>query len=117
MTRIGLMLTPPPSSKEPDKKLSLQAQKWFAKMKEIDPNFALIPWKAEDKDKPTIKSVDNIPSTMSKIRTFFSRAQAKTEGGRAFMDTFVQHSVPIDDIRGDSEWFLKENNMGIYNKT
>ena len=30
--------------------------------------------------------------------------------------TFVQHTIPIDDVRGDSEWFLKENQMAMYNK-
>ena len=33
--KIGIMLTPPSSTKEPDKKLCLQAQKWFEKMQKI----------------------------------------------------------------------------------
>ena len=35
-TRIGVIFTPPPSTKEPDKKLCLQAQRWFQKMQEVD---------------------------------------------------------------------------------
>ena len=33
------------------------------------------------------------------------------------MDVYVQHSIPIDDIKGDAEWMLKEYNMGIFPKT
>lgn len=33
------------------------------------------------------------------------------------MDVYVQHSIPIDDIKCDAEWMLKENNMGIFPKT
>lgn len=28
----------------------------------------------------------------------------------------MQHSVPIDDVKGDAEWFLCEHNMGVYSK-
>ena len=50
-TRGGLHFTVPPSSNEPDKKLCLQMQKWFSKMREIDDKFSLIPWKVADKNK------------------------------------------------------------------
>ena len=116
-TRIGLMLTPPPSTKESDKKLCLQAQKWFEKMQEIDNKFMLVPWKAADQKKPLIKSMEKIPSMMSQFRVYFSRAQAKSAGGAVYVDVNVQHSLPIGDIKGDAEWMLKENKMGIFNKT
>ena len=116
-TRIGLMLTAPPSTNEPDKKLALQAQKWFKKMQEVDTHFALVPWKADDSAKPNIKEMEKIPSMMSQLRVYFTRAQAKTAGGAVYVDVYVQHSVPIDDLKGDSEWFLKENKMGIFLKT
>ena len=64
----------------------------------------------------SIKDAKNIPNTISKIRTYFTRAQARSSGGKVFMDAFVQHTVPMDEIRGDSEWFLKENQMAIYIK-
>ena len=67
-TRIGLMFTPPPSTKEPDKKLCLQAQRWFQKMQEVDEKFRLVPWKAVDQKKPLIKHMDKIPSAMSEFR-------------------------------------------------
>ena len=51
-TRIGLTLTLPPD-KEPDKKLSLETQKWFDKMKEIDGQFTLLPWKKQEKKEET----------------------------------------------------------------
>ena len=59
-TRIGLMLTAPPSTNEPDKKLALKAQKWFKKMQEVDKHFALVPWKADDSAKPNIKEMEKI---------------------------------------------------------
>ena len=58
----------------------------------------------------------NIPNTISKIRTYFTRAQVRLSGGKVFMDTFVQHTVPMDEIRRDSEWFLEENQMAMYIK-
>ena len=116
-TRIGIMLTPPPSTKEPDKKLCLQTQKWFEKMQEIDRKIMLVPWKAADQRKSLIKNMDKIPSQMSQFRVYFSRAKAKSEGGAVYVDVHVQHSLLIDDIKDDAEWMLKENNMGIFNKT
>ena len=32
------------------------------------------------------------------------------------MDAFVQHTVPMKELRGDSEWFLEENKMAMYKK-
>ena len=114
-TRIGIMVTVPPAS-EPDKKLCLQLQKWFKKMKEIDGRLSVISWKASDGPKSPITQVKDIPNTMSKIRTYFSRAQVRSEGGKTYADVYIQHNVPMDDIKGDAEWFLKENEMGMYNK-
>ena len=115
-TRIGLSVTVPPSTKEPDKKLCLQLQKWFDKMRETDGTFSIIPWKVDDKDVATIKTKDKIPTLMSKMRVYFARAQAKSAGGKVNMDCFVQHSVPITDLRSDAEWFLRENGMGVFHK-
>ena len=114
-TRIGILLTPPPA-KEPDKKLCLEAQKWFGKMKEIDNKFTLLPWKKQDEDKPSVKIGKKIPNLMSKMRVYLSRAQAKSDGGKVYADVFIQHSIPIAELRGDAEWFLTENKMGMYNK-
>lgn len=115
-TRIGLMVTTPPSSTEPDKKLVLQLQKWFAKMQESDKNFSLLPWGVTDHHKPHIKQMQDIPTTISKLKVYFTRARANTNGGRVYVDVQVQHSVPITDLKGDAEWFLEENNMAIYDK-
>ena len=115
-TRIGIHVTAPPSTQEPDKKLCLQFQKWFTKMKEIDNKFAIVPWKLEDKQQALIRTPDKIPKMMSKMKIYFSRAQAKSGGGRSYTDVYIQHSVPISDLKGDAEWFLSENAMGIYNK-
>ena len=114
-TRIGLMFTAPPSS-EPDKQLAKIAQKWFQKMKESDNRFAILPWKAADASRSNIRLQKDIPNLMSKLRVYFSRVQAKSAGGKLFTDVYIQHSVPIADLRGDAEWFLEENGMGIYNK-
>ena len=86
-------------------------------MQEIDKHFALVPWKAEDQGKPTIKTLEKIPSTMSQLRTYFTRAQAKPNGGPVYVDVFVKHSLPIKDIKDDSEWFMKEHKMGVFFKT
>ena len=114
-TRIGLMLTVPPSV-EPDKQLCRVAQQWFKKMKESDSRFTLVPWKVEDASKPMIRLEKNIPNLMTKIRMYFSRVQAKSDGGKVYTDVFVQHSIPIADLRGDAEWFLREKGMGMYDK-
>ena len=114
-TRIGLMLTVPPSG-EPDKQLSRVAQQWFKKMKESDSRFTLVPWKVEDASKPLIRLEKNIPTLMTKIRMYLSRVQAKSDGGKVYTDVFVQHSLPIADLRGDAEWFLREKGMGMYDK-
>ena len=115
-TRIGLMLTLP-SSKEPDKKLNLLLVKWFTKMKEMDKNFTVISWRKEDGPKYPIKCSKHIPDTISKMRVYFARIQARATGGRVYADVFIHHSIPLDDLRGDAEWFLKENMMAIYKKT
>ena len=114
-TRIGLMLTIPPS-KEPDKKLCSIAQQWFKKMKDIDSKFTLIPWKGEDASKPLIRQEKKIPNLMSKMRVYLSRVQARSDGGKAYTDVFVQHTVPIHELKSDAEWFLQENGMGMFDK-
>ena len=83
----------------------------------MDKHFALVPWKADDSAKPNIKEMEKIPSMMSQLRVYLTRTQAKTAGGAVYVDVYVQHSVPIDDLKGDSEWFLKEHKMGIFLKT
>ena len=114
-TRIGIMVTIPPS-KEPDKCLSLHLKKWFNKMQEIDKKFIVISWKTDEGPRSPIKEAKNIPTSMSKIRVYFTRAQVKTSGGKVYMDAFVQHTVPMKELRGDSEWFLEENKMAMYKK-
>ena len=114
-TRIGLMLTVQ-SSKEPDKCLSLVLQKWFNKMQELDKNFTVISWRKGDGPRFPIKEAKSIPNVISKLRIYFHRIQARSAGGRVFADVFVHHSIPMDDLKGDMEWFLKENQMAIYKK-
>ena len=60
-TRIRFMINHPPSTKKPDNKLCLQAQKRFEKIKEMIPNFVLVPWKEDDKAEPIIKKMDKYP--------------------------------------------------------
>lgn len=86
-------------------------------MKKIDKCFALVTWKLEDSTKPLVKMMYKIPSIMSQFRMYVSRAQAKLTEGAVYVDAFVQHSIPIDDIKGNSEWILKENQMSVLNKT
>ena len=68
-------------------------KKWFNKMKEIDDKFTIISWRKDDGPKFSIKDAKNIPNTISKIRTYFTRAQVRSSGGKVFMDAFVQHIV------------------------
>ena len=112
---MGLMLTIP-AAKEPDKLLANYLQIWFKKMKEMDNNFRVISWKTEDGPKQPIKESKHIPNVISKLRVYFARIQARTSGGKIFTDVFVQHTIPVDDLRGDTEWFLKENQMAMYKK-
>ena len=86
-------------------------------MQEIDKKNMLVPWKAVDQRKSLNKNIDKISSQMSQFRVYFSRAKAKSEGGAVYVDVHVQHSLLIDDIKDDTEWMLKENNMCIFNKT
>ena len=76
----------------------------------------MIPWKESDKDKFLIKTKEDIPNMMSKMRIYFSQARVKSDGGIVNSDCYVQHSVPIIDLKEDAEWFLKQNKMGVYNK-
>ena len=103
-TRIGLTLTLPPA-KEPDKKLCMETQKWFDKMKEIDSQFTLLPWKKVDVGQPSIKVSKKLPPLMSKMRMYLSRANVKSDGGKVYADVYVSQSVPMEDLKGDSEWF------------
>ena len=50
-------------------------------MQEVDKHFALIPWKEEDASRPNIKELEKIPTMMSQLRVYLTRAQAKTAGG------------------------------------
>ena len=85
-------------------------------MKESNSKFTLLPWKKDDESKGPIKVGKKIPNLMSKMRIYLSRAQARSDGGKVNADVYIQHSVPITDLRGDGEWFLKENNMVMYDR-
>jgi len=86
-------------------------------MKESDNRFSFVPWKVAEAAKQLIPLEKNIPNLMTKMmRMYFSRIQAKYDGGKVYTDVFVQHSVPIGDLRGDAEWFLKEKGTGMYDK-
>ena len=54
---------------------------------------------------------------ISQFRVYFSWTQAKSAGSTVYVDTFIQHLIPILDLKGDVEWMVKENKMGIFNKT
>ena len=116
-TRFGLMLSPLPSETEPDKKLVLTIGKWYTKMKELDKKFAILPWKAEDSDKAPITKLEDIPTTMGKLRNYFSRVHAKVEGGITYTDIYVKHSIPMKELKEDAEWFFKSNGMNIFDKS
>jgi len=85
-------------------------------MKESDSRFSLVPWKVAEAAKPLIRLEKNIPNIMTKMRMYFSRIHAKSDGGKVYTDVFFQHSVPIGDLREDVEWVLKEKGMGMYDK-
>ena len=91
-------------------------QKWFNKMQELDKKFTVISWRKGDGPRFPIKEAKSIPNVISKLRIYFHRIQARSAGGRVFADVFVHHSIPMDDLKGDMEWFLKENQMAIYKK-
>lgn len=86
-------------------------------MQEMDKHFTLVPWKAAESTKPLIKEMDKILSIMSKFRVYFCQAQTKFARGTVYADTYVQHLIPILDLKGGAEWIMKENKMGIVNKT
>ena len=62
------------------------------------------------------RKIGKMPSTMGQFRVYFSRAHAKLDGGTVYVDAFVQQSIPILDIKGDTEWMIKENKIGNFNK-
>ena len=47
---------------------------------------------------------------------YLSRANVRSEGGKVYADVYVSHSVPMDDLKGDAEWYLRENQMGMFHK-
>ena len=47
---------------------------------------------------------------------YFNCAQAKSAGGRIYVDVYVQHSISISNIWSNYDWWLNDHNMGIYNR-
>ena len=116
--RVGLQLSTGPSPQEPDKALFLATKEWFKKMKEEDPNFRVLPWKGADSKKlPPIKKFEEIPNSVGKYRSYFNRAQIKPKGGPTHMDVFIQHSVPMQELIENVDWFLQSRKARIFNKT
>ena len=68
----------------------------------------------DDEPKYPIKEAKHIPNVISKLRTYFFRVQAQSTSGKVFTDVFAHHSISMNDLKGDLEWFLKENQMAIY---
>ena len=50
-------------------------------MKELDINFAVLPWKAEDVIKPVLDVLNDFLTGMAQLRVYFPRVHAKTTGG------------------------------------
>ena len=115
--RMGLQLTTPPTASNADKQLFLAAKEWFKKMKEEDPHFRLLPWKAADSNMPAINLFSEIPETVGNFRCYFNRIQIKSKGGPTYGDVLLQHSVPMTDLTYNVDWFFKEKGMRLFPKT
>ena len=115
--RMGLQLTTPPTASNADKQLFLAAKEWFKKMKEEDPHFRLLPWKAADSNMPAINIFSEIPETVGNFRCYFNRIQIKSKGGPTYGDVLLQHSVPMTDLTYNVDWFFKEKGMRLFPKT
>ena len=115
--RMGLALTNPPSPNAPDKELFKTAKEWFSKLKEEDSFLKILPWKKDNIHLPPIDSIKAFPNTVGRFRDYFSRAQVRSQGGQSHMDINVQHSIPMQELISNVDWYFKDKGMRMFNKT
>ena len=115
--RMGLALSTSPSPNAPDKELFKTAKEWFSKLKEEDGFLKILPWKKDNTHLPPIDSIDAFPNTVGRFRDYFSRAQVRSQGGQSHMDIYVQHSIPMEELISNVDWYFKDKGMRMFNKT
>ena len=50
------------------------------------------------------------------LKNYFQRANTKEEEGKVQIDVYLSHTKPMDEIGGDLRWWLKKENIDIYDK-
>ena len=48
-----------------------------------------------------ITKKDDIPTTMGKLSVYFTSVKAKPDGGPAYTDVYVKHSIPMAEMKED----------------
>ena len=115
--RYGLRLTTAPSKDEPDNLLVIAAKEWFKKMVDYDSTFRVLPWKDSNKTLPTLRKIEDIPTSIGKFRTYFHRAQVRTQGGQTNIDVKITYAMDMKEIWDGIDWFFKQKGIRMFHKS
>ena len=83
-------------------------------MKEYNPKLQILPWYDSDMGEDIVKTFKDILSSLFLFKKYFQRAMPKDKGGMIYNDVYISHCRPMNEIKGDLEWFLKKNKCSIF---
>ena len=113
-TRFELRITIPATS--PDnafQALTDTLAKILAKIWDSDKKACVIPWYQNSKA-PLLRSVQEIPNTISAIRQYFPRLTPNSKGGTKFTSIRLRLSIHPSTLKDDIDWYLRDNKHGLY---
>jgi hypothetical protein len=113
-TRFELRLMLPASS--PDdayKTITDTLAKILVKVWDSDKKARVVPW-YNDSKAPLLKTIADIPNTISSLRQYFPRLTPNSKGGTKFTSIRLRLSIPPSTLKEDIDWYLRDNNHGLY---
>jgi hypothetical protein len=112
--RFEFQLTIPAS--DPDRALHAlieTLEKILAKIWEADPHVRILPWFRNSSANP-LKSIADIPTSVSLLRQFFPRLIPISKGGMHFTSIYIRSFISPGTLKENADWYLNDNKHGLY---
>ena len=107
-----------PSSSSPDNTLKNIFKEFFSLVKKADNKAVLLPWKETELKKDSIRNINDLPTNMFKLKTYFGNfyTPKKDTKKTVYANVYIGFFIPIEDLRGEIMDWTKECGHGLYKK-
>jgi hypothetical protein len=88
-------------------------EKILAKIWEADPHVRILTWLSNSSANP-LKSIMDIPTSVSLLRQFFPCLIPISKGGTHFTSIYIRSSISPGTLKENVDWYLYDNKHGLY---